>query len=350
MTAGDSQRRILLLGLPRSGTTWVCGLMGTAKCARVVHEPDNEKEHPLALNHKRGLHRFPCFSDSEAVSSEYFRIFDVAFNRREWRALSWRARQRLAHSKSWLESAIGERAGFVYVDDSMNRVSVSEQRAPDSIARLLGRLAWIGSRPAGETRIVKSVHGILAADEIASRWPMKVVHVLRNPFSLFASYRRLKMPDGFRNLFAEDSVKSLVERLGVTPAKGGCVEEGMIEQIMLLTKVSLEQIKRHPDWYAVSHDRLCLSPGSEFRRLFEAASLEWTSESDERLQSSNRPGSGFSTDRVTADQPFVWRKELGRKEVSALQSAIDRWQLGDDLARMVLPEAFYDKSEELARA
>ena len=55
----STSQPILLVGIPRSGSTWAGKVLASADGGRYCHEPDNEKLYPLAYVLKRDLHRFP---------------------------------------------------------------------------------------------------------------------------------------------------------------------------------------------------------------------------------------------------------------------------------------------------
>jgi hypothetical protein len=77
-------------------------------------------------------------------------------------------------------------------------------------------------------------------------------------------------------------------------------------------------VARHPDWVASSHDALCLDPAAGFRRLFADLSLTWTEEAEAFLSASDRPGSGFETHRVAAEQPERWRTRLSSGQLDEI--------------------------------
>src|SRR5471032_1813404 len=56
--ASDS-KPIVVLGLPRSGTTWTARLLACAPGTTAVMEPDNEKTSVTAVDAKRKVGRFP---------------------------------------------------------------------------------------------------------------------------------------------------------------------------------------------------------------------------------------------------------------------------------------------------
>src|SRR5581483_1257337 len=71
--------RILVIGPPRSGTTWVEQVLGRAAGARVVHEPDNETCSPFALRAKATLGRFPVLAAGDRAPLAYFELWSRAF-------------------------------------------------------------------------------------------------------------------------------------------------------------------------------------------------------------------------------------------------------------------------------
>ena len=71
--------RILVIGPPRSGTTWVEQVLGRAAGARVVHEPDNETSNPFALRAKTSLGRFPVLAPGDPAPPAYFDLWSRAF-------------------------------------------------------------------------------------------------------------------------------------------------------------------------------------------------------------------------------------------------------------------------------
>jgi hypothetical protein len=74
--------RILVIGPPRSGTTWVEQVLGRATSARVVHEPDNETCNPFALRAKTPLGRFPVLAPGDIAPPAYVDLWGRAFGAR----------------------------------------------------------------------------------------------------------------------------------------------------------------------------------------------------------------------------------------------------------------------------
>lgn len=333
---GTGATPILLVSLPRSGSTWVSKVLAAGGELDLVHEPDNEKENPLAFRYKRGLHRFPCLTDDDATSP-MASLFATALEARERTWLSWRIRQRFARHAETLERLIGEKTGFVYVDDTMNRVADVAGAGPVWAAPLLAALCWSAGRGRGSARVrlVKSVHSVLSAGWLSRRMRVRVVLLLRNPFSLYASYQRLRMPDAYRHVLHQAGVREMLLQHGLGQDIPRSYDEAVIQQLMFMLWWCFQQQDDHPDWLVVSHDRLCRAPAEEFASMFDALGLTWTANVSETLEAHNRKGSGFSTQRVTAEQPRRWRGELDAATIARIADAAHAWGLHDPLIERV---------------
>src|SRR5439155_17285122 len=82
----------------------------------------------------------------------------------------------------------------------------------------------------------------------------------------------------------------------------------------------------HPDWLAVRHESLCLDPGGGFRELFDSLGVKWADAAERYLAEADRPGSGYQTFRVAAEQPGRWRQRLTSEETWEVWSILRRIQ------------------------
>ena len=78
MATRDEGRRVLVAGIPRSGTTWVGRVLGQADGSCYVHEPDNHLVRPEAWWAKRELGAYPRLHPGPPAA-DYERLFRVAF-------------------------------------------------------------------------------------------------------------------------------------------------------------------------------------------------------------------------------------------------------------------------------
>ena len=73
-----SGARVLVAGLPRSGTTWVGEVLGRTAGARYLHEPDNHLLRPEAWWAKRRLGPYPELDPGDDAA-DYERLWALAF-------------------------------------------------------------------------------------------------------------------------------------------------------------------------------------------------------------------------------------------------------------------------------
>ena len=76
--SGGGASRVLVAGLPRSGTTWVGEVLGRTAGARYLHEPDNHLVRPDAWWAKRRFGPYPELSPG-AAGGDYERLWALAF-------------------------------------------------------------------------------------------------------------------------------------------------------------------------------------------------------------------------------------------------------------------------------
>jgi Sulfotransferase family len=169
--------------------------------------------------------------------------------------------------------------------------------------------------------MVKSVHAALALEWLAERFSPRVVVVLRHPLNIVASYLEFGWLDA--GLHASTLVRSRHVPPWVPAVPLGAAPVTRVAwQTALLSSVLQEALDRHGDWHAVHHEDLCRDPEGGFRRLYDQLGLTWTEAAAGFLRTSNRPGRGITTNRVTGDQPERWRHRLTYAQVEEVRKAL----------------------------
>jgi hypothetical protein len=304
---------VLVLGLPRSGTTWMAQVLALAPGAVAVMEPDNEKTSAAAVRAKRGLGRFPVLAPTD-TAEEYRRLWSWAF----------------AGAPVGTGLRMGDR--LLRSAPESQREAAAAGHAPLRL-RLAGSLAGLGTgtRPGPDTDdpitvgrrlIVKSVHAPLAAEWLADSFDLDVLVVLRHPANVLASWIGLDLPDRDRALDTRAAVQAgYVERWGL-PVPGAAPLERVVWQLGLLTAALEEAAERHPQWHVRVHETMCVDPPAEFRRLYGDLGLEWTDAVDAELEAGDRPGAGFALQRRASEAADAWRTRLGEQELATLRRVL----------------------------
>jgi hypothetical protein len=320
MTDASRAKPVLVLGLPRSGTTWTAQMLACAPGTVAVMEPDNEKAWASAVAGKAPVGRFPVLAPGD----------DAPAYRDLWTwALSGGSVVGLGH-RGGLARRLFEPVG---PDDRETLVSGH----PSVRLRLAGHLGRPPHRPVvhdGSRVVAKSVHGGLAAEWLADTFDVDVVVVLRHPANVLASWLDLDLPDRDRHLDENPVVRERYLDQWKVPPPGPDPLDRAVWQLGLLTTVLEEAADRHPSWRIRVHEELCADPEGEFRRLFTDLDLAWSPSVVDELARGNRPGEGFSLQRRTAELAEAWRTRLGPAEKAALERGLapfplKRWSWPD---------------------
>jgi hypothetical protein len=73
----------------------------------------------------------------------------------------------------------------------------------------------------------------------------------------------------------------------------------------------------------VRHEDLCAVPEAAFRDLYQWAGLSWSEEVAAHLRSSNRPGTGYETNRLLPALSSAWQGRLTPQEARDIQAVLD---------------------------
>ena len=298
-------RPIVIVGLPRSGTTWTLRALRSAAGAHAVLEPDNEDMHPAAIHAKRHVGRYPVLEPG-AEAADYRSLWAWALTGgHEGR------RTRLARR--------------ILGPGARNRI---HEGRPDPVTWLASMVAR-DPRPAsggadpGTRVLAKSIHAQLSLEWLASEFGVEVLVLLRHPANVLASWMEVNLKDA-RNATLETRPEvraRYLEPWGV-PLPGTDPVERMSWRIGLLTAALEEARSRHPEWHLRTHEGLCEDPPSRFRDLYDELDLPWGASSDAFLDEHDTPGSGFAVDRVASELPDSWRRRLEDDQVATLRRVL----------------------------
>lgn len=305
---------ILVVGIPRSGTTWTGEVLGHALRSQPLHEPDNEKEYLHAMAAKRSLGRFPALQPGD-LAAGYYRFWREQIDRAGAPDAPWPRAQLW-----WSRRSPGFREHVL-------------TRIPGAVGLLTSRVAAPPVSGSESVAIIKSVHAVLALEWFAGCFPeVRIVVVLRHPAAVLNSWLQLRLPDMDRGLYRRQDV----QRIYMTPWGLSPPPELRLHraawQVSLLTAAVADAVSRHPEWHVAVHEDLCGAPEREFAGLVEGLGTTWTSQAAQFLRASDQEGSGFETHRRTAEQPTRWRRELSTEaravltEVSDGFPHLERWR------------------------
>jgi Sulfotransferase family len=310
--------RIIVVGIPRSGTTWVATMLAHAQRTTLVPEPDNHNKHPFALRAKRPLPGgFHTALDRHEEAPAYERLWREAFGE---------------HGSSYTPSEVRREALARRLvrgaGDFAVRRSFMRPASVDPRLRLAEALAVPRRPPAqAEHQIVKSVYAALSLEWLAARLDAQFVIVLRDLVNVVSSWVELDWvgaPPDEDELAVSDP--PLLERLGLESGLPAMPAQGVARVTWLLGLLSLSLRRAadaHRDWHAVRHEELIEEPARRFRELAVRLGLEWSAEADAAVAATDAPGSRFAIKRSAATLPDVWRSRLSADQVAQIRKVID---------------------------
>jgi hypothetical protein len=296
--------RVLIVGLPRSGTSWIGNALGRAPGAAYVHEPDGDHD-PFAFRARRGSFITPTLRPGDSAP-DLERLWEGVFaggrrpaSRRD--RLAWRL---------YRDSPVDERW------DAWLTGKVSPG------LRLVSALAVPRVGVPGTDHVVaKSVRAEWHVEWLAQRFGPVVVVVERHPFNVLASWSELGFGKDPRALTGLGRASR--EHWGVPEPKP---DAPLIERQAFVYGVGASALReaaaRHPDWICVRHDVLCIDPLVSVRSLVADTGLTWGDATEQYLVESDRDGSGYRTQRRSREQPQRWRDRLSPAQIEASQAVL----------------------------
>jgi hypothetical protein len=294
----DPHARVLLVGIARSGTSWLGEALGRARGVHFYYEPDNIDADPTGARPAGGLGFGPYpMIDVGQESTLFASVWDMVFA----------GRLPAAPNRPLLLAA---------------RATLRLPRLlRDPLVRLMaGAAARMPSRSEGT--VVKTIYVVFSLDWLIDRYRPQVVAIQRNPLNVVSSWRQLQIPL-FDLATRPAIIQTYLEPLGIAPPRTDASELTKIAwQVGLLTHVLGDAVERHPDWRLVTHEDLCREPLTEIRDIVDGLGLVWTDNIERFLTTTNRPGEGLKPMRVTAEQPTRWRSRLTDAEVEEIEGVL----------------------------
>ena len=306
----STRRPILIVGLPRSGTTWTLRALACAENTHAILEPDNEDKFPGAIHAKRKVGRYPVLAPGDSAPA-YRRLW-------EWVLSGAPESRRSLFARRLLGPGAVER--------------IHEGR-PDPVT-------WLAATVAREPRVptkdappwarfvAKSIHAQFAVEWLADEFDIDVVLLLRHPANVLASWMENNLKDS-RNATLETRPEiraRYLEPWGVPPPGPDPIER-MSWRIGLLVAAIEDAHRRHPEWQIRTHEVLCSDIVTEFRALYHELGLEWTPAAEQFLEGHNKPGTGFAVNRVASELSDSWRRRLDDAQVTTLRRELARFPI-----------------------
>jgi hypothetical protein len=296
--------RVLLVGVARSGTSWLIRAMARTPGTLHYYEPDNVDADPTGMRPvgRSGFGPYPVIPPGDSGGA--FRpLWDAAFAGRLPKVQGIDKGAKLSAVRAVLKLPAVVREPLI---DIGSRVLVALPGGPERTA-------------------IKTIYGAFSLDWLVDRYEPRVVVLQRHPLNVVSSWRELQIPD-FDLTTRPALLARYRDRFEGDPLDAGASDlTKKAWQVGLLTTAIGDSLDRHSGWLVVNHEDLCADPASRIREVCERVGMPWSSDVERFLDESNRPGQGLNPVRVTKDQPNRWRGRLTDDEVEEITSVLSRF-------------------------
>lgn len=310
---------MLILGVPRSGTTWVEHVLGASPGVRVVHEPDNETETPWPLVAKVGLGRFPLLDTTERAP-RYELLWRAAFSGGDVPLHArWAQKQQQRHFGLEVAEATSD----------------PDRRVPFT-ARLLAMLARPRSTSApGDCVLVKSVHAVLCGAWLRRHFAPTFLIVHRDPLEVVASWRAMAARTEAHGAYLEYAGRPArllsPAAMGHLSARYGSPPRESADAITWLAGSLMSELhsfaRRSSDVTVLDFDAACLNPVGTLAAAAESAGLPWTRDCERQLDAFDRQPLHHRVAERSKLVPGAWRRRLPEAEVNEIEAGLRRFDL-----------------------
>ncbi|MFC2085577.1 hypothetical protein ACFLRO_00015 [Bacteroidota bacterium] len=267
------RRKVAVVGIPRSGTSWVGRVLALGRSVSYSYEPE------------------------------------VPFKER--------------YMQMYIPPSASDPEFFTFIDDCINgRLQRAEDYRPLSTAQLL-------KRPFADNVLVKWVRFPLVLDWIAVNFPeLRVLQTIRHPIPLFLSWEQR----GWNLNKSLDRIREKPELMDGPLARYRSVIESVegdwpSAAAFWCCNVTMQINAIRDGWMLREHEWFCLDPESRFRRVFDYFGFEWTPEVDSFLHGSRSERvRGTPEPRDTQAEVHKWEGKVTDsvlREVLEVMAAFD---------------------------
>lgn len=316
LAALPNDRIILVLGAPRSGTSWLGKAFDSHPEIILRHEPDTV----LRESRLPGVCLPAEIDQNLDLARDYLhRLMDVRTLKtsgqlplypKSYQAMATRyLRTGIVLGLHVAEKALGLR-------NVLRAVPI-----PDLITR---------RDTSGMRLVIKSVSSLGRARLFARALPgVRIVHIIRSPFGQVASVMRGLKENRFEDPSAVEEVLQtrLAAAYGLTEDKLRAMP--VVEQLAwhwsILNQLALEELADMPNVQTVRYMDMVLDPIGETRKIFANCDLTWHDQTVRFLRkttSFSGPDLYYQVYKNGTEPLFKWRQDLARDDVSRILDVV----------------------------
>ena len=320
VTTAANDKTILVIGAPRSGTTWLGKLLDSSPDVLYRHEPDMLIQHALP----RIASGAPTPQECVQVRASLQAMVAARFFKSSGKVPIFRKAYR------------SPPAGILHASTIIG-LHVAQKAAGDT--RRLTRLPapdLVASRAADQmTVVLKSVSSLGRAKWLTASWPgMRVLLVLRDPFGQIASTLRGMVLGKFErpSLLHECLQTPQATRYGLDGAMFDRLPQ--VEQLawhwVLMNEKAIEDLEGNADAMLVFYNDLVRNPQTWCEVIFAFCGLTITPQTSKFIRASttsHRPDRYYQVYKRSTNSLSKWRYQLTIEEQEMIRGVVVRSDL-----------------------
>lgn len=265
---------LLILSMPRSGSSWIGRVLGTSKSAAYLHEP-------ITQSYLRcvGIKNLTVF---EILPEDPLQVYESA------------ADNTFAGIPSFPRGVTKKRSQWKLKDRKHKRL------------------------------VVKEVNP-LAIKWFMDNYKPRIIYIIRHPAAVANSFSALGWMGSryFKIMFSErirQNVKFKYDKFDTSFwSSFGAVQS-------VITNMSMEVLKNYGDYKIIKHEDVCSDPLETFRQLYRFADLKWDSDIEELIiaQSDSEEPSAtgeYGEKRNSGSIINKWKNEMDQNAIDELKAA-----------------------------
>jgi hypothetical protein len=308
---------VLIMGSPRSGTTWLAKIFDSHRSVIYLHEPDSvivERKLPFVPE----IEEVPFYTDQAREYMEKLKRVralksagSLPMFMKDYRHASLEyVRRALIMAARVFETPLAKLRVFPHIV------------IPDLISRnCTGHFCLV----------IKSVNSLARTYLFSRADPAaKIIHIIRHPCAYVASSLRgaklnMMSPSAFVNIQSRMSQahkhKLTKERLSEMS-----LEEQLSSLWMLQNEKVMEELRGNPNYRVLVYEDLCGDPVKQATALLEFAGLAWDAQSSEFLLKSEKYTGEqeryFQVIRNPLKAAYKWESELTSEQKTKISSTV----------------------------
>ena len=326
-------KKILVCGIPRSGTTWISSILSYNESVKYIHEPDNERQNLLGLICKDELSRFPGL-EADDNCERYKTLFEKTYSGyylEPYGKVSNVIRDLFSIDFEELEDRIQKNTRYTDYGDPEGRLPVFIR---EELIRALVLVCSYGSRlksmimEGHDTVILKSVHCLLALDFLAERLDIdNILFIHRHPAGIISSHIRMGNRDIWRPILSNGVWNH--PRLRDYREEVGRLENSLSQAGARISAIYylVEQYRQRRNFRSIKYEDICRDKIRQFQELYHEMGLDWRQEIGDYIRELNREGEGYSVQRIAEEQISKWKRELSPSQVRQIKKGYEIFPL-----------------------